>query len=152
MNRNVPLWRQFTPRSTQRDVPHHCEILNTLEFNVGLIPPTHMLAFWRRYMESWFRMISPKRSIRTGTRIAIILSTKCYSYCTLWSVCWVRTPSMWARTQKPRWHYLDTCWCLQRTRHFGQRGLSLPYAWKALFSVALLGLSFLLALADFAYM
>ena len=47
---------------------------------------------------------------------------------------------------------LGSCWCLQCARRFGQRELSLPYAWKALLGVALLGLSFLLALANFAYM
>jgi len=47
---------------------------------------------------------------------------------------------------------LGSYWCLQRTRRFGQRGLLLPYAWKSLILCRLLGLSFLLSLADFAYM
>jgi len=46
----------------------------------------------------------------------------------------VRTPTVWAWTQKPRWNYLGSCWCLQRTRRFGQRELSLPYAWKSFLS------------------
>jgi len=40
---------------------------------------------------------------------------------------------------------LGSCWCRQRAKRFGQRELSLPYAWKTLLSVALLGLSLLFA-------
>jgi len=49
---------------------------------------------------------------------------------------------------------LGSCWCRQRAKRFGQREreLSLPYAWNAPLNVALLGLSFLFGLADFAYM
>jgi len=44
------------------------------------------------------------------------------------------------------------CWWYHRARRFGQRELSLPYAWKSLLSVACLVFPFLLAFAILACM
>ena len=58
-----------------------------------------------------------------------------------WSMC---DPVVFAHLQcglEPRNLYgnnLDSCWYLQRARHFGQRELTLPYACKSLLSVACL--------------